>query len=51
MYKEVIVLTFDSNTEANIQLRTIAIPQYSQTCLKGSSKGRIKIGCLRQVIP
>ena len=24
---------------------------YSQTCLKGSPKGRINIGCLRQVTP
>ena len=26
-------------------------PTYSQTCLKGSSMGRTKSGCLRQVTP
>ena len=27
------------------------IGNYSQTCLKGSPKGRAKFGCLRQVTP
>ena len=35
----------------NMQQMISTILIYSQTCLKGSPKGRTKSGCLRQVTP
>ena len=39
------------NVSLKFQMLISEIPQYSQTCLKGSPKGRTKSGCLRQVTP
>ena len=43
--------TFYNSTVSLSQQSQVPYRIYSQTCLKGSPKGRTKRGCLRQVTP